>query len=169
MKDRVREAVFNLIGPAIKGKIAIDLFAGTGALGLEAISRGAESAVFIERHVPSARLIETNAQNLGIPEKAGVFAVDSFFWLRHDWRPGTEPLVVFCSPPYDFYVSEIERMWEMLEDLAKRAPPTSILVVEADERFDMNTLPARAQWRIREYYPAVVAVGELAAEEDRSG
>ena len=52
MKNRVREALFNLIGPSIKGKHAIDLFAGTGALGLEAISRGAVSATLTEQHYP---------------------------------------------------------------------------------------------------------------------
>src|SRR6186713_2214397 len=61
MKDRVREAVFNLLGPQIKGTHAIDLFAGTGALGLEAVSRGASRATLIERHLPTAKLIEQNA------------------------------------------------------------------------------------------------------------
>src|SRR5262249_42961688 len=56
MKDRVREALFNLIGPNVRGMHAIDLFAGTGALGLEAISRGAAGATFIERHYPTAEL-----------------------------------------------------------------------------------------------------------------
>src|SRR5919199_1250279 len=53
MKDRVREAVFNLLGPQVSGSHAIDLFAGTGALGFEAISRGALRATFIERHYPT--------------------------------------------------------------------------------------------------------------------
>src|SRR5271165_4697735 len=54
MKDRVREALFNLLGTAVEGKLAIDLFAGTGALALEAISREATRAIFIERHQPTA-------------------------------------------------------------------------------------------------------------------
>src|SRR3954453_4982920 len=58
MKDRVREAVFNLLGAPVEGSHAIDLFAGTGALGLEAISRGAVRATFIERHVPTAKIIK---------------------------------------------------------------------------------------------------------------
>jgi 16S rRNA (guanine966-N2)-methyltransferase len=161
MKDRVREAVFNLVGPAVRGKVALDLFAGTGALGLEAISRGARSAVFIERHVPTARLIETNANNLGITPQVRVYASDTFFWLDHDWQPGPEPLLIFCSPPYDLYVQDSERMRGLLETVIRRAPPGSIVVVEADERFDFRSLPAAPRWRIREYPPAVVAVGEL--------
>src|SRR5688572_16458652 len=61
MKDRVREAVFNLLGTTVEGCYVIDLFAGTGALGLEAISRGATGATFIERHFPTAKVIEENA------------------------------------------------------------------------------------------------------------
>jgi 16S rRNA (guanine966-N2)-methyltransferase len=66
MKDRVREALFNLLGRAVKDKIAIDLFAGTGALALEALSRGASRAIAIEMHRPTARLIWQNAASLGI-------------------------------------------------------------------------------------------------------
>ena len=58
MKDRVREAIFNLIGMEVEGKHAIDLFAGTGALGLESLSRGASGATFIEKHVPTARVVK---------------------------------------------------------------------------------------------------------------
>src|SRR5687767_11185885 len=64
MKDRVREAVFNLVGPDVKEKLAIDLFAGTGALGLEALSRGAAEAVLLERHFPTAAVIGQNAVTL---------------------------------------------------------------------------------------------------------
>jgi 16S rRNA (guanine966-N2)-methyltransferase len=159
MKDRVREAVFNLVGPAIRDKVALDLFAGTGALALEAISRGAISAVMVERHHPTSRLILQNAENLGVGDRVQVFAADTFFWIQHDWHPGIEPLVIFCSPPYDLYVDDESRMRELIEDLTSRAPPGSLLVVESDERFDHETLPARCEWRVRTYSPAIVAVG----------
>src|SRR5208282_4422218 len=66
MKDRVRESLFNLLSTAVKGKVAIDLFAGTGALALEALSRGASRAVLIERHRPTAETIRRNATTLGV-------------------------------------------------------------------------------------------------------
>src|SRR5215468_6014297 len=72
MKDRVREAVFNLLGPQVAGNHAIDLFAGTGALGLEAISRGAAKSTFIERHLPTSNLIKRNAAALGVAEQINV-------------------------------------------------------------------------------------------------
>src|SRR5262249_7572553 len=102
MKDRVREAVFNLLGPGIGGSHAIDLFAGTGALGLEALSRGAARATFIERHLPTLKLIEQNADTLGVRERADVVFGDAFLWTAQ-FQPGNPtPLIVFCSPPYDF-------------------------------------------------------------------
>src|SRR5256885_1565381 len=70
MKDRVREALFNLIGPQIKGMYAIDLFAGTGALGLEALSRGAAGATFVEQHYPTAELIRQNIETLAVGDRA---------------------------------------------------------------------------------------------------
>jgi hypothetical protein len=66
MKDRIREAIFNLLGPAVQGKHAIDLFAGTGALALEALSRGARHATLIERHVPTAEIVRRNMAALDV-------------------------------------------------------------------------------------------------------
>src|SRR5215470_6647638 len=60
MKHRTREAIFNLVTTDAVGRHVIDLFAGTGAVGLEALSRGATSATFIEKHVPTARVVEEN-------------------------------------------------------------------------------------------------------------
>ncbi|MCA9150657.1 MAG: RsmD family RNA methyltransferase, partial [Planctomycetales bacterium] len=66
MKDRTREAVFNLLGPRVRGMYAWDLFAGTGAMGFEAISRGAIGATLIERHIPTSKLVRENAETLEI-------------------------------------------------------------------------------------------------------
>src|SRR5262245_27839595 len=66
MKDRVREALFNRLSTSVRNKHAIDLFAGTGALGLEAMSRGASGATLVDRHFPTAELIRQNAASLGI-------------------------------------------------------------------------------------------------------
>ena len=82
MKDRLREAIFNLIGPAIRGKHAVDLFAGTGALALEAISRGAERATLIEQHHPTANVIRQNIAALGVQQQAEVVAGNVFIWWK---------------------------------------------------------------------------------------
>src|SRR5690554_2210869 len=83
MKDRLRETLFNLLGETVEGKHAIDLFAGTGALGIEAISRGAAAALLIERHRPTVELIKENVGRLGLENQATVLVADAFRWLRH--------------------------------------------------------------------------------------
>ena len=181
MKDRVREAVFNLLGPGVKGSHAIDLFAGTGALGLEAISRGAVRATLIERHLPTTRLIEQNAAALGVRGQVEVVFGDAFTWVRR-WLAGggresiadttnhldqrqpqltpdpRQPWTIFCSPPYDFYAARQADMLAMLGRLVESGPPGSLFAVEADERFDFRQLPQAGQWDLRTYLPAVVGI-----------
>lgn len=158
MKDRLRETVFNLIGGEIAGIHAIDLFAGTGALGLEAISRGAASATFIEQHNPTADIIRQNVLALGVESRTEIVCGNVFMWIKRRPDLGTDGWLVFCSPPYDFYVSRIGEMLELLGGLIQAAPLKSIFVVEADERFDFGLLSDPKAWDLRTYRPAVIGV-----------
>jgi 16S rRNA (guanine966-N2)-methyltransferase len=158
MKDRVREAVFNLLGPAVKGKHAIDLFAGTGALGLEAISRGAAGATLVERHFPTAALIKTSAADLGIETLCTVLPANVLLWSKRLPPLPEAPWVVFCSPPYDFYVGQVGEVLGLLNALIEHAPAESLFCVEADERFDFSQLPQPSAWDVRRYPPAMVGV-----------
>jgi 16S rRNA (guanine966-N2)-methyltransferase len=158
MKDRVREAIFNLLGPGITGKHAIDLFAGTGALGFEAISRGAARATLIDRHFPTADLIRKNAASLGIAGRCEVVAADTFFWATQRMPSFMGPVAAFVSPPYGFYVERLEEMLSLIQAVLARAEAGGVLVVEADERFDFGRLPHAERWDIRAYSPAVVGI-----------
>lgn len=160
MKDRLREAIFNLIGPAIRGTHAWDLFAGTGALALEAISRGADRATLTEQHYPTAAIIRQNIAALGVEPQAEVVAGNVFLgWQKLVARPSEDkPWAVFCSPPYDFYVNRADEMLQMIGGLIQSAPAGSAFVVEADARFDFQTLPDPAAWDVRSYPPAVVGI-----------
>ncbi len=169
MKERVREALFNLVSVETKGKHAIDLFAGTGALGLEAISRGAVSATFIEKHIPTARVVEENIASLGVEDRTELLMTSAFLWGKRDLpnlkSEAEKPWLVFCSPPYSFFIDRQDDMLSLITDLLKHAPPGSIFLVEADERFDFDLLPGGARkekrgpgWDVRTYYPAVVGV-----------
>jgi 16S rRNA (guanine(966)-N(2))-methyltransferase RsmD len=111
--DRVREAAFNLIGP-VDGAAVLDLFAGSGAMGLEALSRGAESAVFVESDREACRAIDRNIEKLRVTG-AGVVQRDVLQALATDG--GTYDLVL-CDPPYGY--PEIERLAPYLK--AKLAP-----------------------------------------------
>jgi 16S rRNA (guanine966-N2)-methyltransferase len=162
MKDRVRESVFNLLGIGVEGSHAIDLFAGTGALGLEAVSRGAAKATFIERHFPTAKLIEQNAAALGVAERTEVVFGDAFRWTAAFRPAGNGPITMFCSPPFDFYVDRQEEMREMIDRWIAVSPAGSQLVVEADDRFDFQSVPQSDQWDVRKYPPAVIGIFERA-------
>ena len=158
MKDRVREAVFNLVGPMINGAYAIDLFAGTGVLGIESVSRGAASATLIERHFPTARAIEDRAAEFGIAAQIHVISGDAFTWVRRPTVAADHPWVVFCSPPFEFFVKREAEMLKLLTTLMETAPLGSVLAVEADEHFEVRLLPRPDDWDIREYPPATVAI-----------
>jgi 16S rRNA (guanine966-N2)-methyltransferase len=158
MKDRLREAVFNLIGGEIEGAHAIDLFAGTGALGLEALSRGAARATLIEQHYPTADIIQQNVLALDVQLQTEIVPGNVFIWNKRRGDLGKASWLIFCSPPYEFYVSRLNEMLELLEGLIRAAPVKSIFVVEADERFDYALLPDPQAWDVRSYPPAVIGV-----------
>ena len=162
MKDNIREALFNLVGGWVKEKVVFNLFAGTGAMGLEALSRGAAKCFFVERHIPTVRLIHENVLALDPDLPVEVNSSDTFFWVRQflkdpqQWP--TDPWVVFCCPPYDFYVERTDEVLGMISELLKIAPAGSIFVVESDGRFNPAGLPDPDSWVIRKYAPALVAI-----------
>jgi len=102
--DYLRETIFNVLGPAVAGSRFLDMFAGTGAVGIEAISRGATQAVFIENHAPAAALIRRNLESLGIRSGVFVLAEDAQRGIerleakRKPGEPGFD--FVFIDPPY---------------------------------------------------------------------
>ncbi len=156
MKDRTREAVFNLVGPAVKGKYAVDLFGGTGAIGLEAISRGAVGATFVERHHPTAHVLQKNVAALELTSICEVVEADTFLWFKRGPSLPETPWVVFVCPPYDFFIERTAQMLELIEQIWEQAPPESVMVVEADDRFEFRDWPLTAEGDTRVYAPAVV-------------
>lgn len=166
MKDRVREAVFNLVGPAVKGMHAVDLFGGTGALAIEAVSRGAVSATILEIHLPTAALLKQNLESLDLLPQCALQKTDAFFWVKNkaEHPAAATPWIVFCSPPYSFYVDRQPETEEMLGFMMAAAPSGSVFVIESDDRFDICRLPGLSEMtniediRIRHYPPAVIAV-----------
>ncbi len=171
MKHRTREAIFNLIGIGCGGRHAIDLFAGTGALGLEALSRGSISATFIERHVPTAQIIQENTRILGVEGRTKVLVTSAFLWAKRDLETAAakaeHPWLVFCSPPYSFYNDRQDEMFDVIARIRTSAPPESILVVEAEVPFDFSVLQDAEDpkndadaWDVRTYQPAVVGIWE---------
>ena len=142
--DRVKAAIFSSLGDAVVGARVLDLFAGSGALGIEALSRGASSVVFVESDRQSVGIIEGNLAKTKL--KGQVRHQDVFDFLRH--ASGAEMFdIVFADPPYE-KTDNGERFTEKLltnEALAQLLGPDAIFVLE--KRPDEN-LPEMKQWRL---------------------
>ncbi len=124
--DRVREAAFNLIGP-VNGARVLDLFAGSGAMGLEALSRGADSVTFVESDRAACRTIAENLERLRLTG-ARITCGDALWALRQDAR--TYDLVL-VDPPYEAW-SELEQ--KLADHLPRVLAPEGLLVVETGAR-----------------------------------
>lgn len=161
MSEKAREAVFSILGPDLEGMPVWDLFAGSGALGLEALSRGARTAIFVEKDPQVARVLVQNVNELGYGDRARVIRADVFRWLqREDIWPG-EPVLVFVAPPYELYRSQMPRVTQMWSRLAEKLPPDSILVLQLDRSVDVRCLPRSIEWDVRTYGQVRNAIGRV--------
>ena len=100
--DRLKESLFGILSPVLPAAIVLDCFSGTGAIGIEALSRGAKQAVFIESLGTHCRLISENLKICGIASGARVIKEDVFGALRTLGRAEFQADVIFFDPPYDF-------------------------------------------------------------------
>ena len=98
--DRVKESLFSILQPRLSGAHVLDLFAGSGALGLEAISRGAAHAILADRSMESVRLIRRNADRLGLAQSCTVLHGDYVYVLKRLHAEGRRFNIVILDPPY---------------------------------------------------------------------
>lgn len=126
--DQTRETLFNVLGDSIHDARLLDAYAGTGAVGIEAISRGAAEVVFIEHHRPAAALIHENLRMLGL--RGGYQVIIRPVWtaLERLEREGTQFEFVFLDPPY----AEIREYHRTLRELARSRIllPSSLVIAE---------------------------------------
>jgi 16S rRNA (guanine966-N2)-methyltransferase len=137
--DRLRETLFNVLGPGVVGSRFVDVFAGTGAVGIEALSRSAAEVNFIENHPPAAKLIRQNLDSLKITRGATILVVDALRGLemlaaRHK---SSAPLVdyVFLDPPYAAAV-DYARTLEFLGSATFLAPD-AFVIFEHHHKFQL--------------------------------
>jgi len=125
--DRLRESLFNILAPRIEGATFMDVYAGTGAVGIEALSRGAGRAIFIERNRAAVEVIRENLHALGIESRAEVFTAKAHTVLER--LTGD---IVFLDPPYD-----LEREYaESLDLLGAR--PNSLVIAQHSVRLALT-------------------------------
>jgi len=159
--DRVRESIFNSLSSmdAVVDAVVWDLFAGSGALGIEALSRGARHVTFVEDQAPAIRAITANLRSCGFEDRATVVRADARSWSggvgpAGAGRSGAPPDLVLADPPYSF------QEWPQLLDRL----PACLLVAESTAPLDLGP-----RWRLvreRAYGTTVVVFAAPAVPQE---
>ena len=162
--DKVKEAIFSMIGPYFDGGWVLDLFAGTGGLGIEALSRGAERAVFIDMEKASIDVVRHNATEAGVADKAEIYRNEAGRAVKALAKRGSAFRYVFLDPPY--------RMKEMDGVMAQLAEsgllePGAVVVVEhdAEHQYPETAVPFEQTKRVK-YGDTAVTIYRYRPEAD---
>ncbi|NGQ93875.1 16S rRNA (guanine(966)-N(2))-methyltransferase RsmD [Brevibacillus sp. SYP-B805] len=136
--DKVKESIFNMIGPYFDGGVALDLYAGTGGLGIEALSRGMEKAIFVEVDSRAFAVVKENIERLGLADRAELYRNDAARALKALAKRGIPFDAVFLDPPYAkqkiadeiAYLQEAnllaDEAWIVAEHAAADSLPTAV-------------------------------------------
>jgi 16S rRNA (guanine966-N2)-methyltransferase len=151
--DRVRENVFNIVAPWVKGARVLDLYAGSGAMGLEALSRGAKGAVFVESDEEAVRAIERNLDKLRLTG-ATVLRLDATTGLAQEVGAGRKYDLVLVDPPYAMTDYDV-----LARYLPRVLAEAGLLVLESAAKFEPE-LPGLALRTTRRYGSTRVTVFE---------
>jgi 16S rRNA (guanine966-N2)-methyltransferase len=148
--DRVRQALFNILQDVVPDREFYDVFAGTGIVGMEALSRQAASATFVERDFRQLAEIDQNLKQFDVAARARVVKADAYRWAER-WRAPNEPVNVFVSPPFADYVQRGSDMAALVGRMQGALHPGSVLILQADRDQPFADLPNRAEWEERHY------------------
>src|SRR5437870_4789708 len=133
--DRLRETVFNIIGLRVKNKRFLDLCAGSGAIGIEAISRGAEAVTFVEQSRRAHQIISDNLHTCGINKNVHVVNRDALTALKYYSSQGIKFDIIYFDPPYD---SEVYSPVLFLLGTHDILDDDGIVIVEHRKQLDMS-------------------------------
>lgn len=150
MADRVRAALFSILGDAVPGRDFLDIFAGTGAVGLEALSRGARRATFVEKDSRNVQALHKVLRDWNLNDRAQVIQADAYRWADKGAIPG-EPCTVFLGPPYPDFDEHCDALQWMVRTLEEKLPAGSVLVVQAEKQFPTELLFQGEGWDLRLY------------------
>jgi 16S rRNA (guanine966-N2)-methyltransferase len=155
MSERMRGALFNMLGD-IEGQVVLDAFAGTGSIGLEALSRGAKQAVFIERDRIAQKVITNNIKLLGVQDRASLVKASVASWS--ETARETQFDLIFADPPYhDVQLSTVSR-------LAKYLNPKGLMILSHPGRESAPTVNGVVVVDNRSYGDAALAFYRLATD-----
>lgn len=165
---RMRNSLFNILGPYIPGTVCLDLFAGTGAVGLEALSRGAGFCTFIENNRKCYDVLQQNIDKLRFNDRSQTLFMDAFNVLEHS--PGLKQTnIIFVDPPYKYYTDERIRMklFRLLDSAAGTgmlAPGGKVIVEHQLKQFSGAEFERLKLYDTREYGQTVLSFLEIKDE-----
>jgi 16S rRNA (guanine966-N2)-methyltransferase len=148
----VKQAIFNMVGPRIEGARVLDLFAGSGALGIEALSRAAASVTFVDQQERGLAILRQNLDALGFKERAHVVRGDVVRWLEASGDAIRSADFVFLDPPYDDVV--LDRTLKVLD----REVTGATVLAEHSRRHELPKLTRLRVDRERRYGDTMVTV-----------
>ncbi len=160
--DRLRETLFDILGPTVEGSVFVDVYAGTGAVGIEALSRGARQAIFIERHTAAVKLIHSNLASLGISSsRADILAMDALRGLELLASRRVHAHFFFLDPPYA-EEEEYERTLDFLDRSPMLTPGGRVIVEHPKRRALPEYLESLERVRVVEQGDAALSFYRLA-------
>ena len=165
--DRTKEALFSILGDWLVDARVLDLFAGTGAVGIEALSRGSAFALFIDRNRKAVQIIQANLQHCKVADRARVELGDSFAFL-HKYRGEPFELIYIAPPQYqDLWRKALERV----DQSPRLTAPFATIIVQIHPKEDAPVHLTRLEEYDRRHYGSVLLIffadrKDLAAEED---
>ncbi len=151
--DRVKQSVFDILSPRVEGSVVYDVFAGTGSMGLECLSRGAKQATFFERDTSALKLLRQNIRALNVARSSHVLATDLFKWFE------TQPAIdasartslIFLDPPYRMLRENAEALKALASQMRERHLACDGIVVFRHDSKDVLELPMLQRADLREY------------------
>jgi 16S rRNA (guanine(966)-N(2))-methyltransferase RsmD len=163
----VREALFSILGNAVPGRLFVDVFAGTGVNALEALSRAASAAVFVERDFRQAHEIDQHLAAFGVADRATVVRADAYRWAPR-WRPpADEPVNVFVSPPFADLQRRPEEFLSLVASLQARVAAGSVVAIQSESDSALQGAPALQDWEERRYGRNTLLLWVKEEPEDR--
>jgi 16S rRNA (guanine(966)-N(2))-methyltransferase RsmD len=146
----VREALFSILGNAVPDRPFYDVFAGTGANGLEALSRGASFVYFIERDFRLAQEIDQRLRDFGVAADAQVIRTDVYRWAGQ-WQPPPEPVNLFISPPFEDFQRRSADLLTLKATLEHKVADESVIVIQTERRAGQELWSEFVNWEERRY------------------
>ena len=146
----VREAYFSILGNAIPDRPFVDIFAGTGVIGIEAISRGASATHFIERDPQFAKDIEGCLREFGLTRQTKLYRTDAYRWIAA-WIAPKEPVNVFLSPPFADLSEKTGDLLAALKLLQEKVAEDSVIVVQTERGSPLDDAEFMKNWEVRQY------------------